>query len=281
LNNAGHRAEILIRRWVRFYTVGLDAGLRHDRRAEIDSDLWEHRNHASAEGEGSAATSFSILGRWAAGIPADLSWWASQVGRSGTTNKERFMSNTVGKYWWQGLAALTALVSVYQGIRQFFTDEVAVGISAGKIVGLVLFVTVGVLTMLGLAIHRTRPRRGAAMVIIGVLPVALVGGLGIGIVIGLVASLFGGEGWWWVPVGIASALATAAAIGAFSAWWHAAPARAATSPRTISLPMALVLVGLVAAGAGVGVGLLPVAGLGAVIAIVGIAIVSRRIKTSS
>jgi hypothetical protein len=281
LNNAGHRAEILIRRWVRLYTVGLDAGLRHDRRAEIDSDLWEHRNHASAEGEESAAISLSILGRWAAGIPADLSWRALQIRRSGTTNKERIMSNTVGKYWWQGLAALTALVSVSQGIRQFFTDEVAVGISAGKIFGLVLFVTAGVVTLTGLAIHRTRPRPGAAMVIIGVFPVALVGGLGIGIVIGLVASLFGGEGWWWVPVGIASALATAAAIGAFSAWWHTAPARATTSPRIISLPMALVLVGLVGAGSGVGIGLLPLAGLGAVIALVGVGIWSRRIKTSS
>lgn len=280
MNRPPHLAENVVRRWVRLYTVGLDAGARHDRKAEIDSDLWEHRNHAASEGERPGAISLSIFGRWAAGIPADLSWRALQQHRSGRTMKESIMTNTLGKYWWQTLAVLTAVVTVYLGIRQFVTDEVSAGVSTGKVGALVLFVGAGALTLVGLAIKRTMPRRGVTMVMIGVLPAALVGGFGVGLVVGLVASLVGGEGWWWLPVGIASAVATASGVGAFSAWWHAAPISATTDQRITLLPVAFVLGGLVAAGAGVGLGLLPLAGFGAVIALIGVGIWSRRTKTA-
>ena len=66
-------AGLLVRTWVRMYTLGLDASNRFDRRAEIESDLWEHRNHEASEGQSSTAASLSIVGRWLAGIPADLS----------------------------------------------------------------------------------------------------------------------------------------------------------------------------------------------------------------
>jgi hypothetical protein len=269
----------VVGRWVRLYTVGLEEGARHDRRAEIDSDLWEHRNHAAAEGERVATTSLSIFGRWAAGIPADLSWRALQPRHSGSTKKETMMAPTFVRYWWQALAALTAVGTVFAGIRQFFTDEVSVGVNAGKVGALVFFVSAGVLTLVGLAIQPTNPRRGARMVMIGVLPAALIGGLGVGIVVGLVASLTGGLGWWWVPVGIASAVATAAGVGAFSVWWHAAPVSATNSQRIVVLPTALVVGGLVAAGAGVGLGWLtiPMVGFGAVIAFIGVGIWRRRI----
>ncbi|MDF2731049.1 MAG: hypothetical protein K0T01_2838, partial [Acidimicrobiia bacterium] len=65
--------ETVVLGWVRLYTLGSEMGARNDRRAEIESDLWEHRNHVACEGEGSPVTSVSILGRWVAGIPADLS----------------------------------------------------------------------------------------------------------------------------------------------------------------------------------------------------------------
>ena len=84
-----------------------------------------------------------------------------------------------------GLAALTAGATVYAGVRQFFTDEVSVGVSPGKIGALVVFVGAGAVILLGLAVHRTRPRLGAGMVIGGLLPLALIGGFGIGIVVGL------------------------------------------------------------------------------------------------
>jgi hypothetical protein len=192
------------------------------------------------------------------------------------------MTNPIGRYWWHALAVLTAGATVYAGISQFLTDEISVGVSPGKVGALVLFVGAGVLILVGVAVHRTMPRRGAGMVIAGVLPAALVGGFGIGIVVGLFASLIGDEGWWWVPVGIVSAVATAAGLGAFSAWWHAARGGAATSKRIIVLPIALMVVGLLIAGVGVSLGqFIPSLGVGAAVALIGAAGLSRRIKTTN
>jgi hypothetical protein len=278
VNRDRNLADNLVRGWVGLYTVGLDAERRLDRKSEIDSDLWEHRNQATFEGEPSPAISISIIGRWAAGIPADLSWRAS-LRRSGQRAKENIMTNALGKYW-QALAALTALTTGFFGIRQFFTDEVSAGISAGKVAALILLVGAGLLVLFGLLTYRTNPRPGALMVMIGVMPVALVGGLGIGVVVGLIMALAGGQGWWWLPVALASLVATVAGFGAFSAWWHAAPNRAATTSRTMYLPFALVVIGLLMAGVGVGTGMFvsPLLAVGILIALVGVVLWTRRVR---
>ena len=189
------------------------------------------------------------------------------------------MRNALGRYW-QALAAVTAVATGFFGVRQFFTDEVSAGINSGKVAALVLFVGAGLLVLAGLVIHRTNPRRGALMVIVGVLPVAAVGGFGIGLVFGLIASLAGGLEWWWVPVAIASAVATVAGFGAFSAWWNASPKLVTANPRTTMLPIALVIVGLLAAGLGVGLGLFtsPLVAVGGLIAVIGAGVWTRRLK---
>ncbi|HUP16002.1 MAG TPA: hypothetical protein VM848_08135 [Acidimicrobiia bacterium] len=275
-------AGLVVSAWVRIYTLGLDASNRYDRRAELESDLWEHRNNAASEGQGSMAASLSIVGRWLAGIPADLSWRASHRGNRSQQVRERVMKNAFGTYW-QGLAAFVAVATGYLGVRQFFTDEVSAGINTGKVVGLVVLVGVGLLVLAGLAVHRTSPRSGALMVMLGVLPMAGLGGFGVGLVIGLVMSLAGGLGWWWVPLGIASAVATAAGIGAFSAWWHASPKVAKTNPRTVILPLAFIGLGLLAAGAGVSLGLGgftgPLVAFGVVLTAIGGGIWTRHLKT--
>lgn len=275
-------AELVVSAWIRIYTLGLDAGNRHDRRAELESDLWEHRNSAAAEGMGSMAVSLSIVGRWLAGIPADLSWRASRRSNRSQPAREKVMMNALGNYW-QGLAAFAAVATGYAGVRQFFTDEVSAGINAGKVVALVVLVGAGLLSLAGLAVHRTSPRTGALMVMLGVLPMAALGGFGVGLVIGLVMSLAGGLGWWWVPLGIASAVATAAGVGAFSAWWHASPKVAATGPRSVILPLAFIGAGLLAAGAGVGLGGFtgPLVAFGALLTVVGAGIWTRHLKISS
>jgi hypothetical protein len=157
-----------------------------------------------------------------------------------------------------------------------------VGVSTGKIIALVFLAAAGILILLGLAIRRTMPRRGPLMVIVGVLPAAVAGLFGIGIILGLIASLTGGEAWWWVPIGVTSAVATAAGVGAFGAWWHAQPVGATGNKRVILLPMGLVLGGLVIALAGVSTGLFPIPLLmiGTVICLVGISVWSRRTHTS-
>ena len=75
--NARHRPTLAARlthRWVRVYTVHLDAALRDTRRAELASDVWEHEAEAKRRGLGSLRVNAQILRRLLAGIPADLSW---------------------------------------------------------------------------------------------------------------------------------------------------------------------------------------------------------------
>ena len=189
------------------------------------------------------------------------------------------MTDALGRYW-QALAAVAAVATGYFGVRQFFTDEVSAGISPGKVAAFTLFVGAGLLVLSGLLIHRTNPRRGALLVIVGVLPVAAVGGFGVGLVFGLIASMAGGLGWWWLPLAIASAIATVSGLGAFSAWWNASPKLITTSPRTTILPVALVTVGLLAAGIGVGLGLFtsPLVVVGALLFLFGAGIWTRRLR---
>jgi hypothetical protein len=190
------------------------------------------------------------------------------------------MKNALGSYW-QGLAGISAVATGSLGIRQFITDEVSAGITTGKVVGLVVLAGAGVLTLAGLATYRSNPRLGAILVMVGLLPVAAVGGFGIGLAVGLVMTLTGALGWWWVPVGVASLVATAAGLGAFSAWWHASPKVAASSPRSVLVPLALVVVGLLAAATGVGLGWLtsPLVAFGAVLAVIGVGLWTRHLKT--
>lgn len=74
---AGFRLDLLsivagaVRLWVRVYTTWLPADVKNDRRAELESDLWEEVHAASHR---PLAAAFQMLARWLLGIPADLSW---------------------------------------------------------------------------------------------------------------------------------------------------------------------------------------------------------------
>jgi hypothetical protein len=64
----------LTRWWVALYSSGLPTPVGDRRRAELDSDLWEHQDAARALGQRPAATALAIAARLVRGIPADLSW---------------------------------------------------------------------------------------------------------------------------------------------------------------------------------------------------------------
>jgi hypothetical protein len=67
-------AADLTRWWVSVYSRGLPEDERAARRAEIDSDLWEHNRFAAEVGQRPADTGVEILTRLLLGIPADLDW---------------------------------------------------------------------------------------------------------------------------------------------------------------------------------------------------------------
>jgi hypothetical protein len=60
--------------WVAFYTRGLPSEVRDARRAELRSDLLEHRQDAAASGHGRLRWSLQVGGRVVRGMADDL-WW--------------------------------------------------------------------------------------------------------------------------------------------------------------------------------------------------------------
>jgi hypothetical protein len=73
----GPRPPLLVRvaeGWVAWYTRGLPAEVRDARRAELRSDLFEHRRHAAAGGQRRLRWSLQVGGRVVRGVPDDL-WW--------------------------------------------------------------------------------------------------------------------------------------------------------------------------------------------------------------
>ena len=273
--------ESLVRVWVRLYTTGLEPDLRFERRAEMESDLWEQRHLAAVNRQSWTATSLAIWGRWAAGIPADLSWRVDQRRNKQPDRKELAVPNPFGRNWWQMLAVIAAVASGYLGVQQLLSDDVTSAVTPGKIGGLVVFCGGGALVLLGLALFRRYPRRGAILVLIGLAPASLIGGLGLGIVFGPIASLITGGDWWWLPVAMISTIATTAGIGVFAAWWHANPARVGSSGRVVLVPAITIVAGLLAGFGGVGMGLEPLGLLGAVIVGLGLVLWTRRIRSVS
>ena len=60
--------------WVARYTRSCPVGIADERRAEIESDLWEHAHDARRRDASRAAHDVDVLRRVLSGVPADLSW---------------------------------------------------------------------------------------------------------------------------------------------------------------------------------------------------------------
>ena len=65
----------MARWWVHAYTASLSTDARDGRRAEIESDLWEHLADAHASQQHRISTEIDVLARVLIGIPADLTWF--------------------------------------------------------------------------------------------------------------------------------------------------------------------------------------------------------------
>ncbi len=70
----------MVRAWVWVFTLGLPAQVRNDKRAEMQSELWEHRRDAGAEGYGPDAVALHMLLRFLMGMPGDVVWRLGQPG---------------------------------------------------------------------------------------------------------------------------------------------------------------------------------------------------------
>jgi hypothetical protein len=173
----------LTRRWVRAYTRPLPAELREERRAEVDSDLWEHRSDTRERGLGSTLTALEVAGRLLAGIPADLAWRHTHRqmtrGVRRTTRIERnpmAVTTTTAKLgyptWLTLLAAVVGGFATLAGITATIAGVIDSG--DGNAAWGFLFFTVGAGILFGLWLVNRAPLASVVLLALG--------GIGFGLV---------------------------------------------------------------------------------------------------
>lgn len=175
----------LTRWWVRCYTWRLAPDIGADRRAEIDSDLWEHKHDATASGRRATEAALEVVGRLVLGIPSDLSWRYAQRGllaeladvgvlarKGGAT-----MMTALRRTWWlvpAGLLALWHLAWLTTALTHraltplTYLDhpwESAERSGVVAIMGLAFIALVA-----GYLLHRRAPKVAASLLILGTLP---------------------------------------------------------------------------------------------------------------
>ena len=104
-------SAVVVRAWTRAYTARLDPTVREARRAEIDSDLWEHAQGASEAAADRRSVAGQILARCLLGIAADLAWRSQMAAGPGRLVKEGVsMNDRVKQDWW--IPAPIALICI-------------------------------------------------------------------------------------------------------------------------------------------------------------------------
>lgn len=191
----------VIRAWTGFYTKGLPAELAAKRRAEIESDLWEHE--LLWKESGLSGLSGQCLSRWLLGIPADLSWRLEQKGSSRNT-AEDVGSKLERRIKLSGITAqkvmfgLVLLVAAYQALIVFVSGGFGLGFWGGGegdpgngwYYTLPICLAGVVLIWAGLRERVKAPFRSGVLIAIGVLPSILMFWMMIPPVIALVVAVY-------------------------------------------------------------------------------------------
>ena len=175
-------ADRLTRRWVRAYTRPLPLPARDARRAEVESDLWEHHNDTLERGLTRPLVTLEIISRLVAGVPADLAWrhahlrstrGATRAARhernlmTATTTTTRFGYPT----WLAMLAALTGALAVLMGLSGVISEIVDREGDSGAWGAFMVIAGAGLL--LGLWLVRRAPLASVVLLVIC--------GLGVGV----------------------------------------------------------------------------------------------------
>ena len=112
MRSADELAAAVVRAWTRAYTVWLPPTVRDARRAEIDSDLWEHA-HAPEGAADPRSVAGQILARCLLGIAADLTWCIQMAAGPRRLEKEGIpMNERVKRNWWVPAPIVLGVLSV-------------------------------------------------------------------------------------------------------------------------------------------------------------------------
>ena len=161
----------MTRSWVAVYTSGLAPELRDARRAEIDSDLWEHQRTARLQDQPPGETALQLLTRLLLGILSDVTW-RLETGHSVSGERSIRMNEAL---YMRGLVAVgvaLALLVVIVGVGSIF-NAFEDGDNSGWVWGGSLSALSGVAVMVGLLISRPNPLLGIGLVAAGAITIAV------------------------------------------------------------------------------------------------------------
>ena len=195
--------EGMIRSWTSLYTKGLPSELGAERRAEVESDLWEQ--DWLWQERGLTGLFSQRLGRWLLGMPADLSWRLEQRGPTKNPAEDvgsklermiKLATTTVQKV----MLGLVVLLAAYQLVVVVFSGAAGVGIlnaeeapgwtTAGELF-LAFISAVGIaLIAFGLRQRAQAPERAGMLFPIGVVPSIVMFWLIIPPIIALVVAVY-------------------------------------------------------------------------------------------
>ena len=171
MNAAMALAVGMTRSWVALYTLGLPPEFRDARRAEIDSDLWEHQRTARLQDQPSGETALQLLTRLLLGILSDVTW-RLETGHSVSGERSIRMNEAL---YMRGLVAVgvaLALLVVIVGVGSIF-NAFEDGDNSGWVWGGSLSALSGVAVMVGLLISRPNPLLGIGLVAAGAITIAV------------------------------------------------------------------------------------------------------------
>ena len=161
----------MTRSWVAVYTSGLRPEFRDARRAEIDSDLWEHQRTARLQDQPPGETALQLLTRLLLGILSDVTW-RLETGHSVSGERSIRMNEAL---YMRGLVAVgvaLALLVVIVGVGSIF-NAFEDGDNSGWVWGGSLSALSGVAVMVGLLISRPNPLLGIGLVAAGAITIAV------------------------------------------------------------------------------------------------------------
>jgi hypothetical protein len=157
-------AARVVRRWVRRYTRGLDPAVREVRRAEIESDVWEHRREAAAAGLRPRQTGLEILARMVLGMPADIGWRRAMP-RAEELGVEADMDNRIPTVWMVPAAIVAAGLNLVLGIAGWDPGWIPPQPSVDPFA--VVLVVVGVAGLIGVVLRNRLPKVSGLLMLSG------------------------------------------------------------------------------------------------------------------
>ena len=164
-------AQRAVRWWVSLYTWGLPSDLRDRRRAEIDSDFWEHQSEIIGAGARTLATTSQVLARWLLGVPADLSWRlqaASGLHPRATKTLDQPWQVRLGGLAFIGIGGFLVMASLLGSGGVLFGHLVTMNEADPGWVLLILLLD-GLTILAGLRLMHQSPKAAAGVVTVGAL----------------------------------------------------------------------------------------------------------------